>query len=153
MRSTCALTGHRDLPESFQDNALYDALEGLILSGCDTFLCGMAAGFDLRALGCLVSLKEKYKIYIEACVPFAGQEKSFPPEEKRKYRDLIDWCDRKTVLFENFGKGCYLARNRYMVDCSDFVFAYFTHAGGGTAYTVKYAEEKGINVIFFDPEK
>ena len=149
MSTTCALTGHRVLPTEFDDNALYDALEVLITDGCDTFLCGMAAGFDLRALACLVSLKQKYKIYLEACVPFAGQENSFPAKEREEYRRLIEWCDRKTVLFEKYGKGCFLARNRYMVDCADFVFAYCVREEGGTAYTVRYAAEKGVEVKFF----
>lgn len=147
MRRTCALTGHRELPPDFNVNTLYDKLEELIQGGCDTFLCGMAEGFDLLALDCLARLKQKHRIFVEACIPFDGQEKRYPFSERWKYKTLMEWCDRKTVLFERYQNGCYLARDRYMVDCSDFVLAYCTKDTGGTAYTVKYAKKKNIPVI------
>ena len=147
MRKTCALTGHRQLPETFDGNALYDKLEELIKDGCDSFLCGMAEGFDLLALNCLAVLKRKYRIYIEACIPFEGQELTFRDREKARYQNLIQWCDRKTVIFESYQNGCYLARDRYMVDCADFVLAYCTKNTGGSAYTVNYAKQKNVPVI------
>ncbi|MDE7158688.1 MAG: DUF1273 domain-containing protein [Clostridiales bacterium] len=149
MRRACALTGHRELPPDFNTNALYDCLEEIIKAGCDTFFCGMAEGFDLKALECLKDLKGKYRIYIEACIPYEGQEMHFPPELRKKYRELLMWCDRKTVLFPNYRNGCFLIRNRYMVDCADFLLAYCTKPSGGTAYTVNYAREKGKTVEFF----
>ena len=147
-RTACALTGHRAVPDTFDGNALYDKLEELIQGGCDTFFCGMAKGFDLLALGCLVDLKKKYNIYIEACIPFAGQEKGYTERDRKRYRSMLEWCDRKTVLFEEYQSGCYHARDRYMVDCADTVLAYCVKDTGGTAYTVKYAKEKNIPVIY-----
>lgn len=149
MRGTCALTGHRALPEQFDRNALYDGLEELIREGYDRFLCGMAMGFDLLALECLISLKQRYKIELEACIPYAGQEKSFPASERKKYRELLAWCDEKRVLYPAYFQGCFLARDRYMVENADLVFAYCTQKSGGAAYTVSYAEEKGVAVRRF----
>ena len=40
-----------------------------------------------------------------------------------------------------------LKRDRYMVDNSDIVVAYLTKSSGGTYYTVKYANEKGVKVV------
>ena len=143
---TCALTGHRALPPDFDRNALYDGLEELILNGYNRFLCGMAMGFDLLALDCLVSLRSRYRIQIEACVPFDGQESKFPLEEKRRYRDLIAWCDVVHILYPSYQNGCYLARDRYMVERADLLFAYCTRDKGGTAYTVNCARELGVEV-------
>lgn len=143
---SCALTGHRTLPPDFDVNALYDRLELLIKGGCSTFLCGMAPGFDLRALRCLADLKAKYSFYIEACVPYEGYERR--PGAVEGYGELLTWCDRKTVLFPSYQNGCFLARDRYMVDCADVVLAYLTKRTGGTAYTVRYAEKKGVSVLF-----
>lgn len=145
---TCALTGHRNLPLDFDENALSDRLEELILNGFDRFLCGMASGFDLSALRCLIRFKEKYAIELHACIPFAGQEAGFSKEDKKLYRNLLTWCKEKTVLYESYRDGCYLARDRYMVDHADAVFAYCTREKGGTAYTVRYAEKKGIPVYY-----
>lgn len=144
----CALTGHRALPPDFDVAALRERLRILIEGGCDSFLCGMAPGFDLAALECLVPFKRERAIYLEACVPYAGQERRFSPEDREKYTRLIAQCDRKTVLFPSYRNGCFLARDRYMVDCSDIVLAYLTRRHGGTAYTVNYAAKKGVTVIY-----
>ena len=88
MRLTCALTGHRALPQNFNVNALYDALEERIRAGCDRFLCGMARGFDLTALKCLADLREKYKITLVACIPYRGQVRSMQQEERALYCSL-----------------------------------------------------------------
>lgn len=143
---TCALTGHRELPASFDENGLYDGLEELIREGYDVFCCGMAEGFDLLALECLVSLRQKYRIFIEACIPYEGQENSFSREQRARYQELLGWCDARTVLSKTYHGGCYLARNRYMVDKADLVLAYCVKDTGGTAYTVNYARSKGVKV-------
>lgn len=144
----CALTGHRDLPANFNDNLLYDQLEELILNGCGGFLCGMAKGFDIRALACLVDLKRKHRFTIEACIPYRGHEKSNPPAFIRYYRDLLQWCDKVTVLSDAYYSGVYLARDRYMVENADAVFAYLKKSTGGTAYTVNFARKNGKPVYF-----
>lgn len=146
----CAITGHRDLPEKFNINRVYDALEALIGSGHTLFRCGMARGFDLAALHCLADLKQKYPIQIEACIPYAGHERGFSVEEKREYRRLLSWCDEKTVLFAAYTRGCFLARDRYMADGADTLLAYCVKESGGTAYTVKYARGKGIPVQYIE---
>lgn len=148
MSRACAMTGHRKLPHEFDKNAVYDRLEELIKSGCDTFFCGMAEGFDLLALECLTDLKQKYRIYIEACIPYAGQESKFCAEERKKYRELLSWCDKRTVLFPAYRNGCFLIRNKYMVDCCDVLLAYCTKSSGGSAFTVNYAREKEKEIVF-----
>jgi len=146
-----ALTGHRELPSDFDKNKLCDRLEVLIGEGYDYFLCGMAQGFDLKALECLVFLSRKYRLTIEACIPFEGQEKKFSKEDQKLYRQLLEFCNRKTVLCEGFRRGCFLLRDRYMVDSADGVFAYCVKQTGGTAYTVEYAKRKNVPVCYFEP--
>ena len=146
---TCALTGHRDLPSDFNINALYDALEALILAGYDRFLCGMARGFDLTALRCLADLRMKYRITLVACIPCIGQANSFPEKDKKLYQSLIGVCAERVILGAKNDAACYLERNRYMVDKADLLFAYLTQTRSGTAYTVRYAEKKGVPVQYF----
>lgn len=145
---SCALTGHRELPDGLDRKLLFEELENLIREGYEYFFCGMAEGFDLLALGFLIELKENYPISVEACVPFLGQENSFSKENRSLYQDLISRCDKVTVLFPNYKKGCYLIRDRYMADCADLIFAYCTKRTGGTAYTVRYAKQTGKKVKF-----
>lgn len=145
---TLALTGHRDLPDTFDDGALKRALSALVFEGYRNILCGMARGFDLRALEILLSSGERPSLTFEACVPYAGQERGFSESEKERYKTLLSRCEKKTVLFDRYQSGCFLARDRYMVDRADALFAYCERDRGGTAYTVRYAQKKGIPVIF-----
>lgn len=145
---TCALTGHRVLPPFFDRNLLYDKLEELLLGGTGRFLCGMAQGFDLTALACLVDLKQRYRFAIEACIPYEGQAQRFCTEVRRAYFSLLEWCDKKTVLFDHYREGCFLARDRYMVDRADVILAYCLKKTGGTAYTVDYAVKRGKTVEY-----
>ena len=146
MGKICALTGHRELMQGFCVNRLYDTLEEKILKGYTFFRCGMARGFDLKALECLVDLRQKHVFTVEACIPYAGHGNAFPPAEKKQYRTLLSWCDKTTVLYPAYTRGCYLARDRYMVDGADILLAYCTRESGGTAYTIKYAREQGVPV-------
>lgn len=143
----CALTGHRILPDDFDEEELGKELETLIRGGCKGFFCGMAEGFDLLCLRLLFGLKERYSFSIEACVPFAGQENYYSKENKLLYRKLIEKCDRTTTLEQGYRNGCFLIRDRYMVDRADFVFTYCTKTTGGTAYTVNYAKKKDKLVV------
>ncbi len=145
---TCALTGHRGLPADFDRAALAAALERLIQGGCTRFLCGMAMGFDLTALECLVALRERYAITLVACIPHARQPERFPDAEKARYARLLPLCDEQVVLGDHYTDGCMQRRNRYMVDRADVVLAYCRKRSGGTAYTVGYAKRCGKPVIF-----
>lgn len=142
----CTLTGHRNLPPAFDRDALLFTLEDLIKEGVSVFWCGMARGFDLVALDCLVELKQWYHVRVKACIPHAGQEKDLPRKERGEYLRLLAWCDEKIVLSETYYPSCFLVRDRYMVDRSDMVLAYLRQEKGGTAYTVGYAREKGLDV-------
>ena len=148
---SCALTGHRELPDGLDRKLLFEELENLIREGYEYFFCGMAEGFDLLALGLLIELKDRYDFYVEACVPFEGQERTFSEENRQKYFDLLARCDRETVLFDGYRKGCFLARDRYMVDLCDVVLAYCTKTTGGTYYTVSYAESKRKQIRYLPP--
>ena len=150
MKKTCAITGHRELPDEFNKTALYEELENLIKEGYDTFLCGMAEGFDLLCLECLLSLRQKYRIYTQACIPFPEQDKKMPQPWKKIYCELLQNCDTKTIVSENYYTGVFLVRDRYMVDRCDALFAYCKKEKGGAYYTVSYAKSKEIPVIFFE---
>lgn len=147
---TCAITGHRELPANFNKNALYEEIEELVRKGCDCFLCGMAEGFDLIALDCLSSLRLKYAFSVVACIPFVGQDARFSPENKKAYNTLLGVCDKKIYLSQNYYTGCFLARNRYMVENCDLLFAYCKKQTGGAHYTVNYAISKGVPVVYFE---
>jgi len=139
----CAFTGHRDLGADFQVNLLEKEIENLINLGVDTFLTGMAIGFDLICAETVLSLKEKYKnIKLVACVPFYNQEKSYTEKDKERYAKILSLVDENILLSERYFRGCLHVRNKFMADKADVMVAYLKKDTGGTAWTVKYFQKK-----------
>ena len=145
----CAFTGHRQLAASFNGALFRRALVNLIeICGADTFFDGMARGFDLLAATEIIDLKSQYKIKLVACVPFGGQIQTMRPEDREIYEMVIENCDDVNVLSADYYPGCMYARNRFMVDNADVVFAHFSGGSkGGTYYTVSYAKKCGKRII------
>lgn len=126
------------------ENLLTEIIDG----GADTFLCGMARGFDLFAAEAVLKLKDEGKdLKLIACVPCPGQEKYFGKEEKDKYYEISSRCDEVKVLSDRYFKGCMQMRDRYMVDNSSTLIAYCRKDVGGTAFTVNYAVKKNKKIF------
>ena len=139
----CAFTGHRELETNFKVELLKKEIENLILLGVNTFLTGMAIGFDLICAEVVLSLKEKYKnIKIVACIPFYNQEKSYTEKDKQRYVKILSLVDEKIILSEKYFRGCLHVRNKFMADKADVMVAYLKKDVGGTAWTVKYFQKK-----------
>lgn len=143
----CAFTGHRNVRDDLDLNVLTSVIKNLIEKGYATFLNGMAKGFDLIAAQCVLQLKEQYPhIKLIACVPCPDQDKYFSKEDKITYRKVLDCCDEVKLLSNRYHKGCMLLRDRFMVDNSSCIVAYFRGDEGGTQYTLSYSEDKEIEV-------
>lgn len=146
----CAVTGHRVLGKEFRRVVLEEKLDFLLARGADTFLCGMALGFDLLCGELLAERKKSVPLRLVACIPCADQSGAFPPAAKRRYDALLGSCDERVVLHERYETGCMFERNRYMVDRCDLLFAYLREGSkkGGTYYTVRYAERQKKPVFY-----
>lgn len=142
----CAFTGHRSLEEDLSKSALKKQVKEMIKKGVDTFLCGMAVGFDLLAAETVLALKKKYpSVKLIACIPCCGQERFFSEEDKKRYALLVQNADEKTVLAEHYYKGCMQKRDIYMADRADVMLAYCKKETGGAAFTVRYFQRKYPN--------
>lgn len=140
---TCAFTGHRELAFGFSARALKKAVEGLILQGVDTFYNGMAMGFDLIAAETVLKLKKKYPfIKLIACIPCYNQERGFSEKDKKRYVSILKKAEERTYVSEFYFNGCMQKRDRYMADRADALVAYLKKETGGTAYTVRYFQNK-----------
>ncbi len=154
----CCFTGHRPEKCTFSYDKscgeyvlLCDELERQIRialeEGIDTFFCGGAKGFDLLAAETLIKLRREKKFKLILVVPFIGQEESFSPEWRARYRYVSAASDERVFLAEEYFRGCYHSRNRYMVDNSELVIAHYDGSAGGTRDTVNYAKKNGKRVI------
>ena len=140
---TCAFTGHREFLENFSKEKLEKEIENLVEKGVSTFYCGMAIGFDLLAGETVVKLKEKYPfLKLVACIPFYNQEERFSKADKKRYCELLKYCEEKVLISNSYYRGCLQNRNKYMADRADVLLAYCQKEKGGAAFTVKYFQKK-----------
>lgn len=138
---TCCVTGHRNIPAAkvlYVQNSVYQEVEQAIYRGYTHFISGFASGVDLIFAETVANLKTNYPITLEAAIPYPGRLNT--PDTT--FQRLIKECDMVKVHTPQYSKGCYMIRNRYMVNCSTLVIA--VHDGrktGGTAATIRYAHK------------
>ena len=64
-----------------------------------------------------------------------------------KYKNIKKQASKVVYIQKTYSSGCYYKRNRHLVDFSSVCVCYQYKSTGGTAYTVKYAAEKGLKII------
>ena len=148
---TCCFTGHRPQKLHQTEQEVREGLERAIrqayADGYRSFITGMAMGVDIWAGEAVLRLKEEHPdIRLVAAVPYPGQERYFPHEWKMKYAELMAGCNHAEILSENYTRGVYHARDRWMVDHSRRVIAVFNGEPGGTALTTQYAKKEGLEL-------
>ena len=145
---TCCVTGHRDIPTEQVEKIcelLYQETLTAIADGYTHFISGFAVGADLLFADIVAKLKGTYSITLEAAIPYPGRMKT--PD--KTFQRLIQCCDEVKIHSSAYFKGCYMRRNRYMVDQSQRIIAvYDGRSTGGTAATLRYARGKEIQIIW-----
>ena len=144
---TICVSGHRVLGNDLNKKKVEGFLVKLIEKGFNTFLIGMALGFDTLCFQILERLREKNNIKIIACVPCPEQPLKFNQRQKEEYFRLLSVADEKVVLSEEYTPYCMQKRNQFMVDNSFAVLCYLNRNSGGTFNTVNYAKKQNVFVI------
>lgn len=144
----CAFSGHRILPKDFDKEELKKAVYNAINDGFSTFLVGMAIGFDALCFKVLEETRKEKDIKIIACVPCRDQSKYFNKSQKKEYDRMLAAADEVIYLAENYFEGCMQIRNEFMVDNSSMLICFLLSPYGGTYSTIKYAAEKGLNIVY-----
>ena len=155
-----AFTGHRPeqligMDEKELDEAIFREIAGCIEEGYDTFYCGAARGADIMCGECVAAMREGSDLAVKliCVIPFRDQAAGWGDWWRMRYWQLRRDADQNILLSEAFSKGCFHARNRYMVDHADRIIAIYNGNGrGGTAYTVEYAKRKGREIIIIHPK-
>lgn len=149
-------TGHRNLhatavTPSRLKQAFYDESEKLILAGARHFISGMALGADICAALAVLELRVKYpEITLECALPCETQAEKWSERTRDLYYSIIEYCDKETLVSKRYSSDCMKKRNRYMVDRSDCVLAFWNGSRSGTGSTVAYALATGRIVYCFD---
>ncbi len=152
---TVCFTGHRKLePHNIVQTAclLEEKIEklaqsGIALSESVDFRAGGAVGFDTLAALCVLTAKETYpNIRLHLFLPCKDQTRGWSDGDIEKYNYILSQADSVIYVSEKRTAGCMLKRDRALVDGADLCIAYCKKSTGGTAYTMSYAKEKGVEV-------
>ncbi len=149
---TCCFTGHRDLPAELIPE-IKERTEAVIRKiitthGVCRFYVGGAIGYDTLAAEILFHLRDTEfpDITVVLAYPFEGFVSRWGAMEKERYNEtLLRYNDRICVSQKPY-RGVYFARDRYLVDQSAYCVAYCTRDTGGTAYTLRYARKKNLEI-------
>lgn len=144
---TCAFSGHRAVGKDLKKGDLKEIIEKFTENGYDTFLIGMARGFDLLCYSVLDEIRKEKPIKIVACIPCENQDEKFSLKDKQKYNEAINGVDDKIYIGREYDKRCMHKRNEFMVDNSSALIVYLKRDFGGTYSTIKYAEKNGVPVF------
>lgn len=148
---TCCFTGHRELPlwgrRKIASN-LEKAIVAQIDKGVRFFGAGGARGFDALAARTVLRLKKQYPdIKLILVLPCLTQTRGWEAKDVEEYEHIKAQADKVVYTSQEYTKGCMFKRNRHLVDNSSVCICYLTKEDGGTAYTVNYARQKGLEVV------
>ena len=116
--------------------------------GIDTYLCGMATGFDLWAATAVLAMKKQLPgLRLVTVVPFREQARYYPDDFKELYYAVLTASDSRVCLHETYTRSCFHERNRAMLDRASALICYFNGLPGGTAYTVGVARKRDMTIL------
>ncbi len=156
----CCFTGHRPsrLPwgSSEEDyrctrfkELMVREITTLYQQGVRHFITGMALGADLYFGETVLSLRQQWEdISLECAIPCRNQTRNWSESQIQRYHNLLQRSQYETLIQEHYSHDCMMRRNRYMVNHSQYLIAgYDGSPKGGTARTIAYAMEKGLDLI------
>ncbi len=152
----CCVTGHRRISADridFVKSELHKEIMNAINEGYTHFISGFAECVDIYFAEIVAELKSTYphsnatypqldtiypQITLEAAIPYRKRL-----ENKNKlFNQLIELCDKVTVVSEKYNKNCFMLRNMYMVSNSTRLIAvYDGREKGGTIATIRYGRK------------
>ena len=154
MKNRCVcFTGHRPEKLTWTEDEvrarLTEQVEKAVSEGYTTFITGMAKGVDLWAGEIIADLRDHgSNIKLVAADPYPGFGKGWSPEWKSKHQEILAKADIVEIICKGYNKGCFMLRNKWMVDHSNLVIAAYNGEPGGTKNTIDYARKKEIEVRF-----
>ena len=149
---TCCFTGHRPKNIKYSEEKIKPLLKKAIGKAIDNgyinFITEMAPGVDTWAAEIVLEYKKSNNgIHLLCAIPHAGFEKCRTLREEAEYNLITLYADRTAVLSPKYFKGCYMERNKFMVERSSLVIAVFNGRPSGTKNTIDYAMSQNIKIV------
>ena len=127
-------------------NNINAAISDALNLGYNTFLCGMAKGFDLMCAQTVLKFREEQNnIKLITVLPFKTH--SFVGEWGEIHRMVRCNADDEVIISpNNFTRGDYQLCNLFMVENSSHLICYWSGQEGGTAQTIRMAEKHSHSI-------
>ena len=144
-------SGHR--PEKLPEgdalrmllSLLYREIENAAEAGANVFYTGCAPGIDLWAADMVLLQRRSNPAMQLVCVlPFPQQINTLRGDVRYHYRTVLAAADRIETVCRQYCRGCYQARNRYLIEHSSRLIAVVTDMQSGTGQTIRIAKRAGI---------
>lgn len=157
----CCFTGHRNKQLPFNGNrnqygmkclasTIQLCIEKAIDLGYDTFISGMANGFDLIAAEIVFNLisRQKYDIRLVCAIPYKNQITELSNPIDRYIYQMIIQKSNVIYISEKYSSNCYQKRNQFMVDNSNMIIAAFSPSKkrSGTIQTINMARKANLEI-------
>ncbi len=153
----CCFTGHRikklNMNLEIVKILLEKAIDETLKNGCFCFISGMAEGIDIFAAEIVLRKKaQNEKIKLWCALPYPSFKAVGGEDIKNLFEEIISKADRVEAISDHYFKGCFQKRNKWMVDNSTEVIAFFNGEESGTKNTIDYAKKtnKIVNNIWND---
>lgn len=150
---TCTFAGHREI-FGMRDTEIIEILETLLENETDmTCYVGAMGEFDALCAGAVRSLKQRHKdknIALIMVLPYMQQKIN---EYREYYETVYDEILIPIELAEVHYKQAIPARNRWLVDHSDYLIACVWRDFGGAYNTLKYAKKQHKKIFLIERNK
>ena len=152
-KQTCCFTGHRDIPtdrtQEIAERTANEIRRLIVHYGVRFFGVGGAIGYDMLAARVLFRLRETEfpNIKVILVYPFDGFTDRWSLAQIADHERLLPKYDKVVCVCDRSSREAYLTRDRHLVDGSAYCIAYCVRNYGGTAYTVRYARQQGLDVM------
>ena len=150
-KKTCCFTGHRNIPAAeypeIQTKLMAKIIE-LVQGGVHDFHVGGGRGFDTMAALNVLHLKKWHpEIRLVFVFPCKNYTKGWREEDKKIVSLILDWADYVVYTSDEYHENCEQKCDQYLVRRSDICVCYLTKPESGTAETVDYARQEGLEII------
>jgi len=146
--TVCTFAGHREVYQANISEMLDEAIFKIINTDDNfRFLVGGMGEFDGMCSSVVRRAKREYpnkEIRLELVLPYLTHELN---ENKLYYETSFDDVVIPIELAGVHYKSAITKRNRWMVEQSDWLIAFIYRDFGGAYTTLRYAENKGLQII------
>jgi len=150
LQKVVAISGCRDYNATTNKGLLVESLAKIYISS-DSILFGGALGVDTDALvvcGLMNEDAEHKKELVAVCPDTLAQQPYKAQEAIKKYATSV--IELKNKIIPQNGYESFKTRNRYLVDNSKMLVAFWDKESTGTKHAIDYAKEKNKPCLVVD---